>query len=469
MSGGIDPNLQREFHCNHCNGRIVIPAQLPPTTGPCPICGGIITSPPPFSVHPDSRGAAPAMPSANAASVPAIPSNAAPPTGPTVLPAPGNREPGPTPAQTYVQETPVQREPSPVAQPARPEAAQPASARHAEVSARLGEGTKPNRSSVLPAVIVLFVLILAVVGALVFLSKSDPAKEPGAGSNLEARTPVPSQSAEDEYLRVGWQRDAYRILDGYIAAKTIPEKTSYLLGGANLATRMMEVYGTGTIDDTDTPAAAFSAYDLSIEDRKRGLFMMIYEQPQQFEMREFFRPLATLEVQYGLEEADILLTSVAQATNFSMDPVKVHAFFKRTEEGLKLDWDIFVQTKYRTLLNFIEAPRPGAKEVFRVFINEDVPENGRALPGFRTYTISDPANLSDAVRINVQVDSEVGRALSPINWRGDDNAVNPYSKNATVELEWVGHDDPQLVISRFICWQFLGLGGDDAATTSSTH
>lgn len=467
MSGGIDPNLQREFHCNHCNGRIVIPAQLPPTTGPCPICGGIITSPPPFAAHPESRAIAPVAPQVTP--TPATPPQATSPTGHTVLPGPRNREAVPAPVQSDVQETPVQREPSSGAKPDHSGAGRTASARHAEVSAGLGETSKSNRSSVLPAVIVLLVLVVAVAGALMFLSRSDPAEQPNAGGNPGTETTVLSKSSEDEYLRVGWQRDAYRILDGYIAARTIPEKTTYLLGGADLATRMMELYGTSTVDDTDTPAAAFSAYDLSIEDRKRGLFMMVYDQPRQFEMREFFRPLATLEVQYGLEEADILLSSVAQASNFSMDPVKVHAFFKRTGEGLKLDWDIFVQTKFRTLLNFIEAPRPGAKGVFRVFINEDVPENGRVMPGVRTYTISDPANLSDAVRINVQVDSEIGRALSPINWRGDENHANPFSKNATVELEWVGHDDPQLVISRFICWQFLGLGGDETAEASSTH
>jgi hypothetical protein len=463
MSGGIDPNLQREFHCSHCNGRIVIPAQLPPTTGPCPICGGIITSPPPFAVHPEARATPPVT-----SPVTSAPTTPMAPTGPSVLPSHQTPEAIPAPVQSYVRETPVQRESSSGVQ-SDSGAGQSASARHAEVAARLGDTPKSSRSSVLPAVIVLLVLIAAVAGALMFLSKNDPPQTPTAVEGSGAVPATLTKSSEDEYLRVGWQRDAYRILDGYIVAKTIPEKTAYLLGGADLATRMMELYGSGTIDDTDTPATAFSAYDLSIDDKKRGLFMMIYDQPRQFEMREFFRPLATLEVQYGLEEADILLSSVAQASNFSMEPVKVHAFFKRTEEGLKLDWDIFVQTKFRTLLNFIEAPRPGAKGVFRVFINEDVPENGRILPGVRTYTISDPANLSDAVRINVQVDSEVGRALSPINWRGDENHTNPFSKNATVELEWVGHDDPQLVISRFICWQFLGLGGDETAETSSTH
>ena len=36
---------QREFRCEHCNGKILIPANLPATTGPCPHCQKTITSP----------------------------------------------------------------------------------------------------------------------------------------------------------------------------------------------------------------------------------------------------------------------------------------------------------------------------------------------------------------------------------------------------------------------------------------
>ena len=37
-------NNQREFRCKHCEGKILIPKDLPPTTGPCPHCGEVITS-----------------------------------------------------------------------------------------------------------------------------------------------------------------------------------------------------------------------------------------------------------------------------------------------------------------------------------------------------------------------------------------------------------------------------------------
>jgi hypothetical protein len=49
---------------------------------------------------------------------------------------------------------------------------------------------------------------------------------------------------------------------------------------------------------------------ISEENRKRGLFMMTYDPQPQFEMKKFFRPLASLEVQYGVDEADLLLSTL---------------------------------------------------------------------------------------------------------------------------------------------------------------
>ena len=89
--------------------------------------------------------------------------------------------------------------------------------------------------------------------------------------------------------------------------------------------------------------------------------------------------------------------------------------------------------------------------------------------GTRTYRLADPANTSDTARVNVKVDSETGRALSIINWynTGETQAI---TRTATVELEWVDENSTtQLRISRFICWEFLGLGGEDPLPTASTQ
>ncbi len=523
MADSSTPQNQREFRCKHCDGKILIPKDLPPTTGPCPHCSGVITSPaletPPLQVAsfevpvpvtaPAAIPAAPAAPAAiPAAPAPAaaVPSAPAVPAVPAAIPAaPAAVAPAPaTPPQEAV--PPVSAIPAPApATPAAPEPVAAAVSAPAPVSASIPPprsgpppppaqelkrekpveipqaqlppredpsdlkkqktSPKPQRSGLIPAMLVLLVLILIGGGVVFFASKE-------LGKNVESPTPriAAGDPAANEanYIRIGWQKEAYQVLRGYMAATEAKDKLPFVLNGAELAPKIEDFYGGGMIIDTDTPADAFSVYELSEEDRKRGLFMMIYDQPPQFEMKEFFRPLASLEVQYGVDEADLLLSTLARVGNFAMEPLRVHAFFKRTPEGLKLDWEIFAQTKYRRFQNFVELPEAGQTGVFRVFVVEDVPDKGRAVAGTRTYRVVDPANTTDIARVNVKVDSETGRALSLINWRGT-KENRPITRTATVELKWAGEaDSPELEISRFICWEFLGLGGQGTPSTAST-
>jgi len=324
--------------------------------------------------------------------------------------------------------------------------------------------TKPQTSGLIPAMVVLFILFLAGLGVVFYVKETGGLVQPPALKPVA----VDTVAQEKAYIKTGWKKDAYELLGNYVAATDSHGKLPFVLNASALATKIDDFYGGGVIVDSDTPAEAFSFYELSEEDRGRGLFMMIYDQPPQFDMKEFFRPLASLEVQYGVDEADLLLSTLARVGNFAMEPLRVHAFFKRTPEGLKLDWEIFAQTKYRTFQNFTELPEPGQKAVFRVFIVEDVPDKGKAVTGTRTYRMADPANTTDAARTNVRIDSETGRALSIINWRGtQDN--KPITRTATVELTWVGEEAaPELEISRFICWEFLGLGGQETPATASS-
>ncbi len=470
MANSEIPSNQREFRCVHCTGKILIPKELPPTTGPCPHCGGVITSPelensspiPAFQIPAAPLPAAPVetpppapkleLPPAPEVAPPAAPPQDVkiPPAAPAVAVVPA-KEPEKTKIEPVAQavELPPKKPNAPTNQPKKKPA----------------KPSQPQRTGLISFLLVLLLLFLAAGAAVVFVSKE-------LGKNVEPpmAKPLPATPAVNEanYIRIGWQKDAYDLLRNYMAATTSEEKIPFILNGSTLAPKVQDFYGGGTIIDSDTPADAFSVYELSEEDRKRGLFMMIYDQPPQFDMKEFFRPLASLEVQYGVEEADLLLSTLARVGNFAMEPLRVHAFFKRTPAGLKLDWEIFAQTKYRTFQNFVELPEVGQSGVFRVFIVEDVPEKGRAVTGARTYRLADPANTGDTARVNVKVDSEMGRALSIINWRGT-KENHPVTRTATIELKWGGEKAaPELEISRFICWEFLGLGGQETPATAST-
>lgn len=312
--------------------------------------------------------------------------------------------------------------------------------------------------------IVLTSLLLLGGGALTYFVTKEMNREIPAPS---IAPPASLTALDANYIRIGWQKEASRLLADFLAADKAAEKLPFILNAEMLGPRVMDFYGSDTIDDSDTPAGAFSAYELSEEDRKRGLFMMTYDQPPQFDMREFFRPLASLEVQYGIDEADLLLSTVARAGNFAMEPLRVHAFFKMTSTGLKLDWEIFTQTKYRTFRSFTELPEAGRSGVFRVFVVEDVPDKSQAGAGMRTYRLSDPAHTDDAARVTVKEDSDIGRSLSQLNWLGTKDG-NPLTRTATVELTWGGNPgQPQLQLQRFICWEFLGLGGQEGSASAS--
>lgn len=445
MANSEIPNDKRDFRCDHCNGAILIPRDLPPTTGPCPHCSAVITSPPPEApVQPPPASASPVIPE--------------PPPAP---PAP------PAPVRAVIPEPRAAQPPAPKPPAAPVETPQPCAPPPPETKKVDPEPlkTKPQKSGLIPVMLVLLVLVLGAGVAVHFVARE-------MGNNIPPPSTVkigtdPSV-IEANYIRIGWQKEAYQVLRDYMAATTSQDKLPHILNGDALATRLEDFYGGGVINDSDTPAEAFSIYELSEEDRKRGLFMMIYDQPPQFEMKEFFRPLASLEVQYGIDEADLLLSTLARVGNFAMEPLRVHAFFKRTPDGLKLDWEIFAQTKYRTFQNFVELPETGMTGIFRVFIVEDVPDKSHLEAGTRTYRMADPANTTDTARVNVKVDSETGRTLSIINWRGTKNS-QPITRTATVELTWTGENRvPELEISRFICWEFLNLGGKQTPSTAST-
>lgn len=459
------PQNLREFHCSHCNGKIRIPRDLPPTTGPCPHCQGIITSPAPESSPPASL-----IPPAPA------PTYAPPPqqSAPIVAPIPSAPQPGapqpapePLPAQTPLQSpgpepvAAVPQQAAPPVDPAPPAEPQPAPSPKEPLRQRRSSSSTPPpaepKKSIVP-VLFLIVLLAAFAGAAGYVVYKEMKNRETASNIPVTPSPATSERAENQYIRIGWQNEARSVLGKFLAAKTVAEKVPYVLNGEKLRHQMEAFYGGSVINDLDTPEEAFSIFELSESDRRRGIFLLSFDQPPQFEMKEFFRPLATIEVQYGIDDADILLSTLANVANFASEPIRVSAFFKKTPEGLKLDWEVFAQTKYRTLETMFEVPEAGQGGIFRVLIEEDVPVKGTESNEYKTYRVSDPSSPRTSARIMVKIDSPIGRSLSEINWLGQQN--RPIIRTATIELRWVGADKPVLEIGKFVCWEFLNLGGE---------
>lgn len=416
MSNAKDSTLQREFRCEHCDGLIRIPINLPHTTAPCPHCGKDVTSPGPEETETKSVKLK---------------------TEDKNIEFPSSEEEGSLAEQTVNQEGLSEEE-------------------------SFGEAEQARQTPFLPAAIAMICLVIIVAGMTAFLVISDRTKpeDDGGESGFEGEL-----AKENNYIRTGWKKEAFDTLEAFIKATTVEGKMQYVLNPDRVKPAMEAFYGDEPIEDIDTPAEAFSIYNLPEADRREDMYMLVFDQPPQLDMCSFFRPVASLEVQFGLEKADLLLNSMAQLANFSMEPVRVHALFKLTEDGLKLDWEVFAQTKYRKLRDFIDSEEVGRSEIFRVFINEDVPKRGNISSDSRTYRVVDPANLNDSSRVKVLLDTKIANELAVLNWVGVQGA-REYSRTATIELEWrPGEYEPYLSMKRFICWEYLGLGDKETPET----
>lgn len=303
-------------------------------------------------------------------------------------------------------------------------------------------------------------LLFAGMVWLVIRLKSGPPEAGVAGRNgAIAETAAPSPLAA---ARNVWKAEAYATLEKFLNATTVDERMGVVIPRPGLRADMTAFHAVYPINDQDTPAELFSSFGSPAKDLDRGIYLLKYDLPLQVPFVNMFRPVAPRRVLLGLEPADSRLRIMAGIGNFTAPERHVMAFLVKTPEGLKLDWDTFVQTKYQTFQQFLAVAEPGLKGVFRVAIWEDVPEGGGRPAGYRSYKISPPTGPEDAIRTDVATDSEIGRILAVLNWRGTGDLTTRQVRSATVELEWVGSaDEPKVAISRFLCWEFLGVGGEE--------
>lgn len=431
---------QRSFHCPQCSGVIYIPHNLPPTQAPCPHCNALIVSPP-------------------------IPQ--APVSNPTAYPAPAVVQ-APAPAQAPISVPPPVQRVAPTAAPAsRPNAPAPAAAviplpkQPTRMDSSDAEVDQENQKSSASSWIVALFLLAILAAAGFFLYQEVLRKAPQNSSIPIIKADDP-KIKEAEYARDGWKREARETLNKFIAANTLDEKSRYVIGGRETMLRLEKLYGPSIMDETETPADAFVAMPLGDEDLSRNIYLMAYDRPAQIEMSKFFRPLASIEVQQGLSPKDPLTESIT----FSMEPMKIQAFFKKTEQGMLLDWDVYLQTRHRTLKRFIENAKPGQSGVFRALIVEDVPLATDAANDLLVYRIGDPAHMLDTYRVGVPRTSPIAMDLAKINWRGT-KSITPNVATVTLELTISDLGIPS--IKRFICWEFESLGGGATSAEHSKH
>jgi hypothetical protein len=381
---------QRAFHCPSCNGRIVIPSNLPATTGPCPHCQATITSPEPV-VHASNPEAAP-------------------------KPQP-SQQPQPIAASTPLETTDSPAESSPV----DPVKSKP-------------DKSKNHASPLLLTFIAMMVLIILCGGAYFYLD-SVKRNSDGADSTLNRA----NQPKNLTFLPV---------LEKYLAAASLEEKLPFVYNAEQLRPKMEAFYREGIINEADTPANSFKLIPLPEKDSKKGYVLLACNLPA---------PAALNQL---VQQENDDKTKVPATGD---DRIKILAFLKETDQGMKLDWEVFTQTKYRTLRQFIQTPKFGSSQAFRLIVT-NVPPTPDAEPDAPVrFRFFDPVHISDVVEIAPDPTLQAGQALTRLTMESA-KLTTPAQRTATVELIWAGHQsDPKILIKRFICWEFLGLGGKEIA------
>lgn len=314
---------------------------------------------------------------------------------------------------------------------------------------------KPNKKGNMGAVLAAVVILLLAGGATIWLAgkwKKDQAD--GNSANLGTGTNLPMSG--DAWIERGWKKEASSVLGDFMAAKSPEEKMKYVIPNDGVLEEL-KVYFPNGKTDTDTPLSAFSFSEDNRQDRERGIFLMRYSRPAQIDIREYFAPIGNIETVMGQETPSLIETAHRINEDSLSQPVGINAFFKKTDDGLKLDASVFIQGKFRTFKAFTEYPQPGKSKVFRVVASEVLSHALRDDATRRTYKLADYAYQQDFVIVPVEVESEVGKILSVLNWRGSSKRVFP--RTATVEIAWTDTTPSVLELRKVLCWEFLGVGG----------
>ena len=425
MSDSTKPT-KASFSCKYCQKNIQIPYGLSVITAPCPYCGKEVTSP-----DFDKVEASVPKPSETNEVELQQPSTEPAVNAPVLL----------TSAAASIKKTSDLPDPN------------------KEAEEKLGEDEEVSEKSKEARLIwiVLLLLLLIIGGLAIWLTNSGKNQAAVAEVPADEDTGRAAEELKKEWRAGGWKQDASNVLIGFMSAKSAEEKMKYAIPNDGVQEDLQQFYPAGS-DDSDTPAEFFAHRSGSEQDHERGIFRMQYRQPGQIEMRDYFAPIGSLDKIMGMKEATLIDMAYAiNKSNVSV-PISIMAFFKDTEAGLKLDASIFMQGKFRTFRSFINYPKPGDKKIFRVTISESIDHELRDNKQYRTYRIEDFAYPEEHVNVSVKVDSEVGKILSVLNWRGMNRDYQ--ARTATIELGWSKAKPVSLQVERLICWEFLGVGGE---------
>lgn len=310
---------------------------------------------------------------------------------------------------------------------------------------------KPSASNAPWFVSIALFLLLIASGAWFYVTYIRPANV-SAPTTQQATPPEPAAAS----TAFTWEGQARSVLRSFLSARTPEEKARWVIGGKATVDRLHALWGERLFAEDAVDPDDFATILTGEEQNDVPIYLLLYDRPLQMDIKKYLRPLVSMEVMQGTEPLDPLTKTLTEPDNFEMPPLKIEAFFKQTPEGLRLDYNLYLQTRHRTLKSFAASAAVGTSAVFRVIIVEDVPLQHEKKYQRRVYRVTDPIHIEDSYRVSTELNSPTSQQLSQIHWYGMTDVKSQFAA-ATVTLR--KHSADEIHLENLICWDFDGLAG----------
>jgi hypothetical protein len=284
------------------------------------------------------------------------------------------------------------------------------------------------------------VLMAAIAGGYVWYRDAKPAAD-GPVSSLADLSAKANESVKVAFSGFLTAEDAQSLADRVInGEKKLPTIERYLEKNGSFPK-------PGELDE-------ISFLPLAPGDSKKGIAGLIYRRDSPVDL------LPTNSMPLAVQTAGPLERLAMVSSLHEKKPRRALALFKRKDDQMLLEWDLFVQTWDRSLAAFRDGELGNGPMRLRVLVASDIPvfENGETLES-AVFRMQDPLHTEDVIRVQTQCFSHEERRLLEFD-RTSPGISARLGKARTATLDLVR--DPEtgrIDIARFVCWEFLGLGG----------
>ena len=272
--------------------------------------------------------------------------------------------------------------------------------------------------------------VLATLAIALWLSGffSDRGTEPESLERL-TNVQIPTNMDEEPVIAksVGNKliRGAYIVFQRFVSAASSDEKLRWVLRSAEIEPQLREFY-------------------------------LKNPEPEPFSVSEFSPPakVSTVDLQRGIA---VLLKRSSDSR------VDMIAFFRQTEDGIKLDWESYIQARTKRLSHFLRSSS-APSEVFRVRLTRShYFGTGRQPAKTLCIQMDGLVPLEEPPYVFVPDDSPLAmRIEAELPWSA---SLKEGSRYATVKLGWEqainnGTASGQLKLEELLCWELLGVGSE---------